>query len=428
MGDWITAGWSGALLPAAAKIRQMAQECFPGKGSAAMFGDAGGVCPPAAAYANAAISHLREVDDAHRGAMLHPGIVAIPPALALAARDKITRGRVLASIAAGYETALRVGEALGPAHSGRFHATATAGTLGAAAASAVALGLDGAQLHAALGIAATQAAGSWQFFDDGAHASKALHPAFAVRNGMAAAAAAKAGFPGARAFISGPRGLYALLHGDGPLEALDRDLGHGDKICEATIKAWPTCAQMFTALDAARALYMQGGWHATEVERVEVRIFGQALRIAGVAWPDSPAAAPFCIPYCLSKVLQAGVIRMEDIESPSPQDPGLQEWRQRIEILPEEVYSRAFPYLRPSTVTLHLRDGRSISQTREIRRGDPEDPYEWDGMRERAEMFAPQLDREHIDRIFAWCRDVAAGDGRAAIALPDWLWATGRRQ
>ena len=270
--DWLTAGWSALDLPAAPRLRDLAATLHPGTGPAPVFGGPP-LTPMAAAWANAGISHLREIDDAHRDAMLHPGVVV--------------QRQVAQAMIAGYEIVLRLGESMGAGHAGRFHATATVGSVGAAAAAAVALGLDPGPFHHALGIAATQAAGLWQFADDGAHDAKALHPAFAVRNGMSAALAARAGFPGAVAFITGPRALRALLAGDGPLSSLmapaDALAGPVERLHTTTIKAWPACAMLFTPLDATLALIEQHGLRADDVAAVDVEIFSHALKIAGVS-------------------------------------------------------------------------------------------------------------------------------------------------
>jgi 2-methylcitrate dehydratase PrpD len=208
---------------------------------------------------------------------------------------------------AGYEVALRLGEALGTGHAALFHATATAGAVGAAAAAALALDLPAAQLHHALGIAATQSAGLWQLVEDEAHESKSLHPAFAVRNGMMAAWAAQAGLPGARAFFTGARGLHALLAGDGPLEALT-SFGPGgtDRLNTTTVKAWPTCAQIFTPLDALRSLMDEQGLRPEQVQALDVSIFPHALKIAGVEWPSRAAETPFCLRYRSGRPRAAG--------------------------------------------------------------------------------------------------------------------------
>jgi len=410
--DWFTAGWSGLEMPAAERMRASARDLLTGPGDAPVFG-AGTATPLAAACANAAIAHLREIDDAHRAAMLHPGVVAITPVLALAATMPVTQRRAIDAIVAGYEVSLRLGEALGTGHAALFHATATAGAVGAAAATGVLLGLPPAQLHHALGIAATQAAGLWQLVDDDAHESKSLHPAFAVRNGMMAAYAARAGLPGARAFFSGRRGMYALLAGDGPPGAVDGPLPAADQLTTATIKAWPCCAQIFTPLDATRALMDQHGIVAADVARVGITIFAHALRIAGVRWPTRPAETAFCLRYVIAALLLNGRLGIAEMETPDLHDPALLALAARIEVTTDADYQKLFPGRRPARVELVLHDGRRLEAYRDLRRGDPEDPFDWPQLQQRMRAFAPGMDDAAAARVTDWCRgfaDSAADD------------------
>ncbi|MBD9667405.1 MmgE/PrpD family protein [Variovorax sp. VRV01] len=401
--DWFTAGWSAQDMPAAATLRGLAQTLMPGAGEAALFGGQGAT-PLAAGFANAGIAHLREIDDAHRAAMLHPGVVAITPVLALASSLGLTHERAARAIVAGYEVALRLGEALGARHAGLFHATATAGAVGAAAAAGMAMGLDAPRLHHALGIAATQAAGLWQLVDDDAHESKSLHPAFAVRNGMTAAFAARAGLPGARAFFTGRRGMYAALAGEGPLAAVAEGLDAPERLHTATIKAWPACAMLFTPLDAMRALIEEHRIGAADVQAMEIEIFPHALKIAGVQWPARPAEASFCLRYLLAVLLEkGGVLGIADTEAPDLDNPGLRALAARMQVRPNEAFQQAFPQRRPSRVTLMLRDGRQISAYRDLRRGDPEDPYNWAGLQQRMRSFAPAMEEAQAAALVRWC-------------------------
>lgn len=402
MLDWFTAGWAAFGMPGAGALRDLAAGSIPGPGVAQVFGGAA-LHPLAAGFANAGIAHLREIDDAHRAAMLHPGVVAISPALALAAVRPLSVRCVADAIIAGYEVALRVGEALGTRHAAGFHATATAGCVGAAAASAVALGLPRAQLHHAMGIAATQSAGLWQLVDDEAHESKSLHPAFAVRNGMMAAWAAQAGFPGAHAFVTGRRGLYALLDGDGPLAALDGDLDAPERLNTATIKAWPCCAQLFTPLDATRAIVDEHCPAAAEIESVDVVIFPHALKIAGVHWPSKAAETAFCLRYVVSTLLTKGQLGVGDMEAPDLHSPALLAMAERVRVTTDDGFQRAFPQKRPARVTIAMKDGRSFTALRELRRGDPEDPFDWQQLQARMRAFAPAMTDAQAERLSHWC-------------------------
>ncbi len=415
--DWYTAGWAAIGTPAADNLRMLAQRCHGETGPAPVFG--GCSLPSAgAAFANAGIAHLREIDDAHRSAMLHPGIIAISPVMALAADIPLTQRQVADAIIAGYEVSLRVGEALGTEHAANFHATATAGALGAAAASAVALGLHGDSLHHTLGIAATQAAGLWQLVDDNAHESKSLHPAMAVRNGLLAAYAAQAGFPGAQAFVTGRRGLYRLLHGDGPLARLTDGFEAEERINSATIKAWPCCAQLFTPLDAIQTLMQAHGIHHSDIESVNIEIFPHALKIAGVVWPTKPAETCFCLPYVAAMLLKNGQLRIHDMDSPQLEDATLLGLVRRISVTPNDAFQQHFPEKRPARVTVTLRDGRQFAEMRELRRGDPEQPYTFEALEQRMRAFAPAMSDASATRITAWCKQYADPQADRQICSP----------
>jgi len=415
--DWFTAGQAGAGSPEASRLQSFAGTVHGSNGTAPVFGCHDLKAPAAAAFANSAISHLREVDDGHRGAMMHPGIVVIPPVMALATGRPVSYGTVAAAIVAGYEVGLRTGEALGQGHYGLFHTTATAGALASAAASGIVLGLGPEHLRHALGLAATQAAGLWQFADDGALEAKVLHPAFAVRNGMAAAYAAQAGFPGASAWMTGPRGLYRSLHGDGPIEALDEGLGGKFKIEEAGTKAWPVCGQIFTALDAAQHLLNTVHPAADEIEAVDVGIYPQALRVATVDWPTTPAEVSFSLRFCLATLLTTGHLDPADTAAPALDSTRLKAFGGRIRVNGEAEYAADFPKRRTCTVSLRLRGGRTVSETRLFRRGDPEDPLGWSDLLARAPLFAPTVSAESLRIIADWCRSFAKPD-RSGVCIP----------
>lgn len=420
--DWFTAGWATNGNTRATNIYKLAKDVFGANDEAPVFGSKHGLSTVAAAFANAGITHICEIDDAHRAAMLHPGIVSISPVLALAASRPATYDKLTNSIIVGYEVALRVGEALGPGHSGNFHATATAGALAAAAAAAVVLDCNKDQLQHALGIAATQAAGLWQMLDDGAHHSKPLHPAFAVRNGMTAAYAARLGFPGARAFITGSRGLYALMKGDGPLDVLRPHHFDEPKIHTATIKAWPCCAQLFTPLDAVRSLMQEHQVTHENFEEVHVDIFPHALKIANVAWPTSPSEAPFSLRYLIASLLYNDRLNIKDVEGSHYLDKHLIDLSKRINVTPRPEYQEHYPHKRISKVTITLKDGRVISKTRELRRGDPEDPFDWDEIYLRMRNFAPVLSDRKADAIADWCNGFSNSDGTRICQVPSNLF------
>ena len=130
----------------------------------------------AAAALNAACAHVMDMDDVHNASITHLGAVTIPAALAVGQKLHRSGREVLAAIAAGYEIGARVGEAINPGSYHYWHTTGVVGALCSAVAAGKLMGLDREKLLHAIGSAGTQAAGLWQFLEDGAM-SKTLHTA-----------------------------------------------------------------------------------------------------------------------------------------------------------------------------------------------------------------------------------------------------------
>src|SRR5687768_8252824 len=115
-----------------------------------------------AALVNGSVGNVLEMDDFYRTALVHPGPVVVPAALAVAQEIGATGDAVLDAVVRGFEAMIRIGRSVGPTHYKHFHNTATCGVFGSAAAAGSLLGLDERQMVDALGNAGTQASGLWQ--------------------------------------------------------------------------------------------------------------------------------------------------------------------------------------------------------------------------------------------------------------------------
>ena len=189
-------------------------------------------CEHAAAL-NAACAHVMDMDDVHNASITHLGAVTIPAALAVGQKLHRSGREVLAAIAAGYEIGARVGEAINPGSYHYWHTTGVVGALCSAVAAGKLMGLDRKKLLHAIGSAGTQAAGLWQFLEDGAM-SKTLHTANGTLCGLRSARLAALGFTAAEDILAGDRGLLGAMTPDNHPEALTRVL------------SWENCALLTT--------------------------------------------------------------------------------------------------------------------------------------------------------------------------------------
>ena len=165
-----------------------------------------------AALANGAFAHALELDDDHRIAVLHPGAAVVPAALAAAEAAGATGLTFLRALLVGYEVACRLGEVYrGSLFDHALHPTALCGTLGTAAAAAVAMGLDRDAFVRALGIAGTQASGLTEWRADGSWI-KRLHPGRAAHARHSRRAPRARGLHGPRHHLRGRWRLLPRLH------------------------------------------------------------------------------------------------------------------------------------------------------------------------------------------------------------------------
>src|SRR5438067_6767459 len=184
-------------------------ERIGGTPAATVLGQGLRTSAPNAALANGTMAHALDWDDTNVALNGHPSVVALPSALALCEEAGRSGRHLIAAYVAGFETAARVGRALGVGHYERgWHATGTAGALGAAAAAARALDLDTARTRTAFGIGASQGCGLRQNFGT---MTKPFHAGNAARAGTVAAMLAQQGFTADPGILEGRFGLLDVV-------------------------------------------------------------------------------------------------------------------------------------------------------------------------------------------------------------------------
>ena len=136
-----------------------------GEGPACVWGRPERFPAEVAAKINAMLAHTLELDDVHPASKTHGSASIIPAAWAMAETLESSGQEFLTAVVCGYEVTARIGMALGvAAHRKKgWHATATCGIFGCAAAAAKLLKLDAEQTISALGMAGTQSSGLWAF-------------------------------------------------------------------------------------------------------------------------------------------------------------------------------------------------------------------------------------------------------------------------
>src|SRR5215813_1179578 len=269
--------------------------------------------PLEAALVNGQMGHMLDYDDTHMGGVvLHtsgPILAALFPLLERGAVD----GRALiCAYAAGFEAGVRVGQSAPGHHAGGWHLTGTLGSIAAGAAAARLLRLDTPRMIHALGIAATQASGMQQ---NRGTMCKSFHAGKAASNGLLAALLAEQGFDSTDEMIEGKRGFCRIYSDKASPELVVEELGTRWEIASNGHKPYACGVVLHPALDAMIALRGTQVRTPAQIARVELAVHPFAVRITGLADPETGLQSKFSIYHAAAVAYldgRAGIAQFTD--------------------------------------------------------------------------------------------------------------------
>jgi 2-methylcitrate dehydratase PrpD len=358
--DWWGVTVGGVDEPVARLLRQAVPEP---EGPASVLGTDRSASPITAAFWNGTASHALDYDDTvlalpgHVTAPVLPGLLALAEARGGSGRD------VLAAFVLGVEVMCRVSRALAPGHyRAGWHATATLGRLGGAAACARLLGLDALGIDRAVGLGAAQLAGIHESFGT---MGKPFQVGRAAADGLLAALLAASGMTGPAGILD-RAGWARRLSPDWTPGRLADGLGHEWAVQDVFFKRFPCCFATHAALSAL--LDLRPGLDPAAIEAVDLEVCRTALLVADQRRPDTGLGGKFSLTYCAASALLRGAVREEHFTAEAVRDPSVLALAERVRLLPQaeldETRARA---------VVRLRDGSVREGTGDLRIGrDPE--------------------------------------------------------
>jgi 2-methylcitrate dehydratase PrpD len=324
------------------------------------------------AFINGGASHVIELDDIHKASIVHAATAIMPAAIAVAEWKNVSGKKLIEGIIAGYEVAFRVGETVTPSHYYYFHNTATCGTFGATAAVAKILDLSEEQIVEAFGSAGTQAAGLWEFIEDGAM-SKQLHPGKAGMNGIISCLLAERGFTGAKEIFEGRRGFFNAMSEQYDVTKMTQGIGDGYKILENSFKIHASCRHTHAAMDLAVLLHKTGVEKGfDQIDSIKVGVYKVALDITNDANPQTIYAAKFSMQFCVALVLIKGKGGLNEFNKDTLQDPAIRDVMKKIEVNIDEEINSKYPNEWGAQVEVAWKDGTTSKLASAYPKGDPE--------------------------------------------------------
>jgi 2-methylcitrate dehydratase PrpD len=332
---------------------------------------------PAAAFCNGTATHGFELDDLLDEAIVHPGAIIVPAALAAAESIGTTGSRLLLGIIAGYEAMNRVGLALGlePARRG-YHKTAVVGPIGAAVAAGVVMNLNFAQLSAAVGLACSTASGTKSFAaGTGGGMMKRMHAGRAAEAGVRMAQLASRGFTAPPTALDGRFGLLEAFSGDTARpEQLAVELGQRWAVTQVFVKVYPVCSWIQATVQQLVALRGPEPFEASQVRSVKIGVNAYAIRSNGEPTPPDTMGAQYSIPYCAALALTANPSDPLMYAPEAIADVPRRDLAKRVELVVDPQMEAAYPKHYGARVEINLANGESRASMVMDPHGMPGDP------------------------------------------------------
>ncbi len=400
--DWIGCVAAGARSPVGPVLRNLQMQPGAMRHTPSLLGMAQDSYH--AILMDAGPANVEEMDDMHRGAILHPGPVVMPALASLARSHQLSAIHTLDAVVRGYEAMIRVGRAVGVQHYYFWHNTATAGVFGSAAACAHALQLPLEQAVWALGNAGTQAAGLWQVRLEPVM-SKQLHTAHAAWAGMTAASLAAAGLTGPEYILEGERGFFAAMCQGADISLVNQP--EADWLIHGTsFKPWAACRHTHAVIDCVLALREQLGNQAFDFSDCVVSSFNDALSICDKPHVQTRTEAKFSLQYCVAAAAQFGPLQPQHFDSDMLARTELQEAASRVKLQKDEAINAAYPAHYGARVVMHFANGQSLSHSVKDALGDPERPLSQQAVLDKAHglMVYGGVKPERIESVLAAVR------------------------
>lgn len=354
--------------------------------SAYVTGHNNTLAAPWAALVNGTAGHALDYDDNFDPPKAHASTVLYPAILAQADVLHSSGLQVLDAYIVGLQIMGRIGQGVNPTHRDRgWHATATVGVFGAAAACARLLRLNADQAAHALSLASSMSSG---FMSQFGTMTKPLHAGLAAMRGIMAATLAQQGMQAGMHTLDGKHGMNTLMVGP-DRERLKADLTgaeHGQTLSFPLqpvgepllitrhgyrVKRFPNCGGAHRAMDLLLQIMQQQQLSGEQILRVEVHAPAANLNNLFYPQPQTGLQAKFSLPYALACLLENGCAGLHDFTDAAVLRSEVLRHSSKIEQYP----IAALESVTPTVVIVHCVNERSYRAETMMPQGSIKYPF-----------------------------------------------------
>ena len=338
--------------------------------------------PRFAAFTNGIAIHADDFDDTQLsaakdrvyGLLVHPAVSALAAAFAMGEQRAVSGRDLMLAYHLGVEVECKIAEANAPRHyQDGFHSTGTCGSFGSAAACAKLLGMNVEETLNVFGIAASLAGGLRENFGT---MTKPLQAGHAAENGVIAAELAALGWTAAPQILEAPRGFFHAYGGTFEPAAISSRLGSPWTFASPgiSLKPFPSGSLTHPAMTEMLRLMEKHALRAAQVEKVDVGTNSNMPNALIHHHPQNGLEAKFSMEFCVAILLLEGKAGLSQFRNEVVRRPDVQEMIKRVNFYVDPEAERAGYDKMTSILTVHLKDGSTISGRADFAKGSPADP------------------------------------------------------
>jgi 2-methylcitrate dehydratase PrpD len=328
-----------------------------------------------AAWVNGTSAHALDYDDyfaTEQSAPYHPTVAILPAVLAAGEKLRVSGRDVLLAYVTGFEVEARIATVCArQQYDSGWHITSSLGSIGAAAAAAGLLKLDGEKTRIALGIACSLAGGLRKNFGT---MTKPLHAGNAARNGVTAVMLARQGFTADRDILDSPLSYFEVLNSQADPKA-NQETKEGYYIISpgVALKPYPSCAYSHWVIDAALALRERFKITPDNIAGIECRTSSGLPGVLIYSSPKTALEGKFSLEFCTAISLIDGEASLKQFTDDKVRDPVVRELMEKVNYVhPPEMGSGLTDFR--GELVIKLLNGEVYSQKVDTARGNPKNP------------------------------------------------------
>ena len=355
------------------------------------------------------------VCDVYRPNLCHVTPEVVPPALASAEGRDIAGRDLVTAVALGLETTVRIGRGIRYAsfRERGWHSPGVIGTFGGAAAAGRIFGLDSERMRWALGLAGSQAAGTFAHW--GTPTIK-FHQARGAVGGLLAATMAREGFRSSDEVLTHPDGGIFNAYSDGgdPAAVVAR-LGDEWELERISMRLWPAASSIQSAVSAVFDLIAAHDVAPDQVARMTITLSETTHRLHGEMGWDTRFQALLSTRYTAAVVMHDRECWLEQFTPERIADRAVDAFaRDRIEVIADAEMP-----VTGAAVEIELTDGRRLSVRRDVPKGDADDPLTIDELvgkfQRAARGVLPEADAAHALELLLGVEELPRVDDLMAM-------------